>query len=70
MVNRAKANYGDMQVPINSLGYIGLLSGKDRLMTDEIINRKPVTILSDLAVPVFGKNSNNISATEAPLKTT
>ena len=50
MVNRSKAQLGSIQV--NSLGYLGLLFAGNSDQLNDIRDKTPIEILTQLAVPV------------------
>ena len=52
MVNRSLPGVGD--ITINSLGFVGLFYGRSQKIVDEIEEKKPLEILTQVAVPVFG----------------
>ena len=52
MVNRSLPDVGDIK--INSLGFLGLFYGRNQKIVDEIEEKKPLEILTQVAVPVFG----------------
>ena len=56
VVNRSKPAAG--HIHINSLGFLGLLYGANPEQIREIYDKKPLEILSQVAVPVFGRSSN------------
>lgn len=57
MVNRSRPSTG--RIMINSLGFIGLFYGQSQEIVDEIEERKPLEILTQVAVPVFGGRSQS-----------
>ena len=56
VINRSQATAGD--IPIDSLSFLGLIYAKTPEQAREIYERKPLEILTSVAVPVFGRNSN------------
>jgi ATP adenylyltransferase/5',5'''-P-1,P-4-tetraphosphate phosphorylase II len=59
MVNRSRPYYGQSQIQINSLGYLGLLYAKDSSQLSEISEKSPLEILNSLAMPVISFTARN-----------
>ena len=58
VVNRSQATAVD--IPIDSLAFLGLLYAKTPEQAKDIYERKPLEILTSVATPVFGRNSNTV----------
>ena len=75
MVNRSRPTTG--QLMINSLGFMGLFLGENQAQINDINERKPLEILTQVAVPVFGgknftgvKNDRNVKNIPSTLSLT